>query len=330
MREALTETLLDLAHKDPRTIVVTSDLGFGIWRTFQSKFPNRFINVGIAEQNMIGVASGLAMRGYTVFTYSIIPFALYRCFEQIRDLPYFHRLNVKLLGIGAGYDYGVQGFSHHGIEDMAVMRALAELPLFVPSDNVETRHFVRALHRSQGPAYLRLEREAQESLLDDPAALGKARWLRHGDDAILLTTGGISVNAVGASDALKREGIACGVLQFPALYPFDASALLRAYESADTLVSVEEHNVSGGLGSLCAEVLLAHSCTPHHFHRLGISRQLSEVGDKNHLLQLQGLDSPSIADHVRVQLGKKRLPRKALCAPSESTPSPSPLLPTPL
>src|SRR3990172_2152618 len=205
MRTAFLNTLADLAARDDRIFFLTGDLGFGVVETFAQRFPDRFLNVGVAEQNMTGVATGLALSGKVVFTYSIANFPTLRCLEQIRNGPCYHNANVKVVSVGGGLVYGSLGMSHHVTEHLAIMRVLPNLTVVAPGDPVETACATEALLAHEGPAYLRLGR-AQEPVVHRtpiPFRLGRALQLRDGEDVTLISTGGMLVTALDVADTME-------------------------------------------------------------------------------------------------------------------------------
>lgn len=259
MRTAFIDTLCDLAATDERLWLLTADLGYSVLERFAQTFADRFVNVGVAEQNMAGIAAGLAHSGKVVFTYSIANFPTLRCLEQIRNDICYHGANVKIVAVGGGFTYGPQGYSHHGVEDLAVMRALPGLTVVAPADPVEARLATRAIARHQGPCYLRLGKAGEPVCHadDPPFALGQTIKLRDGDDVALLSTGGMLPMALAAAEALARINISARVLSVHTLKPLDVSAIECAAVETAALITVEEHSVTGGLGSAVADVLAA-------------------------------------------------------------------------
>ncbi|MBF0283509.1 MAG: transketolase [Magnetococcales bacterium] len=259
MRHAFFRTLETLAAADPNLWLLTGDVGYSVVEPFAAAHPGRFLNTGIAEQNMAGVAAGLARCGHRVFTYSIANFPTLRCLEQIRNDICYHNLPVCIVSVGGGFCYGAQGYTHHGLEDLAVMRCLPHMTVVAPGDPVETRLALQAIARLDGPAYLRLGK-AGEPLVHaaDPPdfALGRALTLRQGRDGCLLATGGLLAPTVQLADELHREfGVSPRVLSLPTLKPLDHEAIRAAARETPILVTLEEHSSIGGLGSAVAEVL---------------------------------------------------------------------------
>jgi transketolase len=257
VRTAFISALEQLAETDTRIWLVTGDLGFSVLERFRDRFPERYVNVGVAEQNMIGVAAGLADSGKCVFTYSIANFATLRCLEQIRNDVCHRAANVKVVSVGGGLSYGPQGYTHHGIEDLAIMRALPGITVVAPGDPVETELAVRALVATTGPAYLRLGK-ATEPLVHVTSPrfeIGRVIPLRQGVDACVLTTGAMLGPAMAAADRLAAAGIEVAVWSIHTVKPLDICAVLDAARRFPVLITAEEHTVVGGLGSAVAEVI---------------------------------------------------------------------------
>lgn len=258
MRTAFLAELLKLAREDERIWLLTGDLGYSVLEPFREEFPDRYLNVGVAEQNMTGLAAGLASCGAIPFTYSIANFPTIRCLEQIRNDVVYHELPVRVVSVGAGFSYGAQGYTHHGIEDLAVMRALPGMTVVSPADPVEARLATRAMMDLPGPAYLRLGKAGERVLhSSDPSefALGRAIEVRAGCDVTLLATGSVLALAIDAATELAKRGVAAQVLSMPTVKPLDVDAIRTAATSRRAIVTVEEHSVIGGLGSAVCEVV---------------------------------------------------------------------------
>lgn len=307
MRNAFIKRLTELAKSNPKIFLITGDLGFGVLEDFEKVFPKQYLNAGVAEQNMTGLAAGLALEGRTVFTYSIGNFPTLRCLEQVRNDVCYHRADVKVVAIGGGFSYGSLGFSHHATEDLAILRALPEMTVVSPGDLWEAEEATSALAKTPGPAYLRLDKSAAPNTRREGEVfqLGKARVLREGTDLTLVGTGGILECVLKAADDLERRGIRCRILSMHTIKPFDGEAVLSAARETGGLVTVEEHTVAGGLGSAAAEVLLDAGVVPAIFRRMGIGdRFFSEVGSQSYLRQRAGLNEQAIAETVARLLSK--------------------------
>ncbi len=305
MRLAFFDTLVRLAERDSRVIVLTGDLGFGAIEGFAERFPDRFLNVGIAEQNMTGVATGLALSGKVVFTYSIANFSTLRCLEQIRNGPCYHKANVKIVAVGGGLAYGSLGMSHHATEDLAIMRALPNLTVVAPGDPVEAARATEALLALDGPAYLRLGRAQEPVIHTAPISfrLGEALQLRDGEDATLISTGAMLLTALDVADALAMDGFTCRVLSMHTVKPLDADAVVAAATETRLVVTLEEHSVIGGLGGAVAEVL-AETSAPHAaLKRVGLpSTFVSRAGSRDYLAKEFGLSAKAVVASVRAAL----------------------------
>jgi transketolase len=301
MRTAFIDTLLERARADERVMLVVGDVGFGVVTAFQRELPGQFLNAGIAEQNMLGVAAGLALSGRIVFVYSIANFPVLRCIEQIRNDVCYHQANVKIVSVGGGLAYGALGPSHHATEDLAMMRALPNLLVTAPGDPVETRLVTGALAEHHGPAYLRIGRAGEPTVHHTPPAfqLGRAIRAREGEDVTLISTGGMLHNTVMAAGLLARQGIEARVLSMPTLKPLDEAAIRAAARETAAIFTVEEHSVVGGLGGAVAEVLLEADQRPACFLRLGIPDHFASLaGTQDYLLESYGLTAPQIAETV--------------------------------
>ncbi len=232
MRDSMMQALYELADEDKNVMLLTGDLGFGLFEDFAKQFPNQFINIGIAEQNMIGVASGLALEGKIVFVYSIGNFPTLRCLEQIRNDACYHNLNVNIICMGAGFSYGALGMSHHATEDLSIMRALPGVKVISPATAWEASEATRALYKDEGVGYLRIDKSKVENptILNQDFHLGKANLLRNGTDITLISVGGVAEEAIKASNLLSKDGIDCRVLSLCTVKPIDLDAIRSACE----------------------------------------------------------------------------------------------------
>lgn len=305
MRTAFAEAVLEAAAEDPRVVLITGDLGFGVFETFRESVPAQFVNAGVAEQNMTGLAAGMALDGKCVFTYSIANFPVLRCLEQIRNDICYHGLNVKVVAVGGGMCYGSLGASHHATEDLAVMRALPNMVVVAPGDPVETRLAVRRLIDYAGPAYLRLGR-AGEPVVHQGAPvfeLGRAIRVREGKHVTLISTGGQLFDTMAVADVLAGEGIAARVVSMHTLKPLDVDEVLAAARETEAVFTIEEHSRIGGLGSAVAEVLLESGVRPAVFRRIGLPTEFSgTVGSQSFLRAQAGIDVPGVLGAIRAAL----------------------------
>jgi transketolase len=300
MRNTFVSALCDLAEQDERIWLLCGDLGYSVLEKFAERFPQRYVNVGVAEQNMTGVAAGLALAGKVVFTYSIANFPVMRCLEQVRNDVCYHNLSVKIVAVGGGMPYGAQGYTHHGVEDLAVMRALPNMTVVAPGDPVETRLATKALVEHPGPGYLRLGKGGEAIVHTETPdfRLGRAIILREGDDITLIAAGAILGETVKAADLLAEEGIRVGVISMPTVSLLDAEAVLQTAARSRWIVTVEEHSITGGLGSAVAEVLA--EAEPHgaRLIRCGVTAGPYTVGGHAYLRRLNHLDAESLVQTV--------------------------------
>jgi transketolase len=309
MRTAFIETLLEAAEADPDIWLLNADLGFSVLEVFRDRFPDRYLNVGVAEQNMIGIAAGLALSGAKVFVYSIANFPTQRCLEQIRVDVCYHRAHVVVAAVGGGFAYGSQGYTHHAIEDLAVMRSLPGMRVAAPGDPHETRALVRHLAGQPGPGYIRLGRAGEPNLHAVPLAatpLGP-QVMRQGDDLALVTTGGILGDALKAADMLAASGIAARVLSVPVLKPFADAAFLEAIAGCPLVVTVEEHSLIGGLRDTVAPVLAAaRNAPPLVGMGVGDGATFGVILGQQSMRRHCGIDADSIVRRVRAELDDRR------------------------
>ena len=302
MRPAFARTLVALAAEDPRVFLVVGDVGFGVIEEFAARFPDRFLNVGVAEANLAGVSAGLALAGMVPFAYSIANFPSLRCLEQVRNDVCYNAANVKIVSVGGGLAYGSLGATHHATEDLAVMRALPGLVVVSPADPIETALATRAAVAHDGPVYLRLGRGGEPAIYAAPPefALGRAIVVREGADVTLIAMGAITHDALAAADGLALEGIAARVLSMHTLKPLDVEAVRAAAEETGGIVTVEEHSVIGGLGSAVAEVIADRGLRPRAFRRLALPDAFAHrVGSREYLLAASGLTTETIARAAR-------------------------------
>lgn len=296
MRAALIESLLELAAEDDRIFLLTADLGWSVLDRFAKAHPDRFLNVGVAEQNMASVATGLARVGYMPFIYSIATFSSMRCYEQIRDGAALHQLPVRVVGIGGGYAYGHAGPTHYALEDLAIARTQPGITVIAPADRDQARTAIRRSMHIPGPVYFRLDKNHQPPLdaLHGKFDLDRPEVVRKGSQVLFLTTGSITAEALKAADLLERHGISAGVA-VQAHLPFSAPPalehLLRRYR---TVISVEEGFAAGGLGSLAAETI-AQADLSCELSICGVTSLYSGfTGGTDFMRRQSGLDAESL------------------------------------
>ncbi|CAK0761401.1 Transketolase [Azospirillaceae bacterium] len=294
MRNAFLRELVNLAENDSKIVLLSGDLGFSVLEPFAAKFPDRFVNIGVAEQNMVGVAAGMALSGKKVFTYSIVNFAVTRCLEQIRNDVCYHNLDVTVVAVGGGVAYGAQGYTHHGMEDIAFTRVLPNIMVVAPADPVEARWAMQGLGRRKGPAYLRLNRGGEPPLHVAPldsARFGRLLELCPADDVAVIATG----SALGeAKIAAERLGV--GLFSAPVLSPFDEEGVRALARRCRIIATVEEHLVMGGLGGAVAEIVAEMPASRARVIRFGLNHHhLGHSGSQTYLRKLHGMDADAIA-----------------------------------
>lgn len=305
MRDQFIHRLTAMAERDPRILLITGDLGFGVLDEYRRRFPSQFINAGVAEQNMTGLAAGLALEGFIVYTYSIANFVFMRCLEQIRNDVAYHNANVNVVCVGGGLSYGALGVSHHATEDLAIMRSIPQMTVVSPGDLWEAAEATEAVAHRPGPSYLRLDKSHAPAThgSDERFELGRMRELRSGRDVTLVTTGGILGEVLAAADALQQRGIQSRVLNVHTISPLDTESLVRAAKETGGIITVEEHGVNGGLGGAVAETLLENGAPPAAFQRVGLRDGFaSRVGSQQYLRQQYRLDARAIVRYAETMV----------------------------
>lgn len=305
MRGAFFRALVELAEQDERVHLIVGDLGFGVVEEFARRFPQRFLNAGVAEQNMTGIAAGLALSGKIVFTYSIANFPILRCLEQVRNDVCYHNANVKIVAVGGGLAYGALGATHHATEDLAILRALPRMVVVAPGDPVEAEAATRAVTAHAGPCYLRLGRAGEAKVHRTPIdfVLGKAIELRQGRDVTLISTGGMLGTAMQAADLLEEADVQARVLSMHTVKPLDTAAIENAVRETGAVFTLEEHSVVGGLGGAVAEFLAETWEAPVVFKRFGLPSEFSPfVGSQEYIRMRHGLSAEAVALAIRAKL----------------------------
>ena len=296
MRKAFISVLVELAEQDPRIVFLTGDLGYLAVEPFARRFPKRFYNVGVAEQNMMGLATGLAEGGMVPFVYSIAPFAVLRPYEFFRNGPVQHRLPVRVVGVGGGFEYGPNGFSHYALEDIALMRAQPGVTVVAPADHVQAGIALRATVGLSGPVYFRLGKDDKTTVpdLDGRFQLGRAQLLVPGDDLLFVALGTAAQQAITAADLLITHSVDAAVVlvdNLGATSPENLAGLLARY---DRVITVEAHYRTGGIGSLVCEIV-ASSGLGSRVVRCGVSSLERGVsGSEAYMLDQHGLSAPKL------------------------------------
>ncbi len=295
------QTLTDIANNEKRLICMTADLctTSGLDR-FRETHPERIINVGIAEQNMIGIAAGLAMSGYQVYTSTFATFASMRALEQMRSLLAYMELNVKVIGMAAGFSMGLFGNTHYSIEDIAIARAIPNLSIYSPADALETAKLLYAVSTNDKPCYIRLTGTGNQPSVykeDYTLTLGKAITLVDGCDVAIIATGSMVYQALQTATLLTERGISSTVVNFHTIKPLDVEMINQLAENHKLLVTVEEHNIIGGLGGAVAEHMATNSINTQ-LVICGVMDRFSHAGDYDYLLKQNGLTAQQISDRI--------------------------------
>lgn len=308
MRTAYCSALIEQAEKDPRVVVLDSDLGGACGtKPFMTRFPTRYFNVGIAEANMVGIAAGMAACGKLPWVHSFGPFVTRRCFDQVTISVGYARQNVRLIGTDPGISAEANGGTHMPLEDVGIMRTLPNMCIFEPVDAVQLAAAMPAILAHKGPLYMRLLRKKAESVFADfysenrPFDLYHADTVRPGSDITLIATGLTVAYCLEAATALSGEGILVRVINMHTL-PVDEVAVIQAAEETGRIITVENHNVVGGLGSAVAEVLCEHRPTP--LYRLGARGRYGEVGTREYLAEQLGIDAAAVTRACREMMAK--------------------------
>jgi len=301
MRNAYLDELYNLAVNDKRILALVADNGAIVYDKYRKDFPGRFLNFGISEANMVSVAAGLASCGKIPFAYTIACFITMRAFEQIRNDVCLQKMNVKLVGIGAGFVYSNLGPTHHATKDIALMRALPNMTVFSPADSLETKKATFAAALIDGPVYLRLATGKTPEIYkkDYEFKVGRGVTLREGTGAAIIATGGILCEALRAADELEKSGISAKVINIHTIKPIDEEIILEACRDTGAVLTVEEHTIFGGLGSAVAEVL-AENNVPVKFKRLGLRGVFPEgYGTYQEMKEVNGLSKMHVAEAVK-------------------------------
>jgi transketolase len=304
MRTSFVNVLIEQAKLDDKIFLLTPDMGFSVFEPFIAQYPNRFLNTGIAEQNAIGVAAGLALSGFKPYVYSIAPFILMRCYEQVRVDVAYMQTNIKIIGAGGGVAYGPAGATHHAIEDLAIARALPGMIVCAPADPIEARQIFEQSVSIYSPMYIRLAKN-NEPLIHNPAdriTIGKAFSLTMGRNLEILTTGTIAHRVMEWLPELDKQGVSAGVTVFPTIKPLDTACLDALIDSEKKFLIVEEHNIVGGFGEGVCSYLIRQNAANKVKH-LAIPDVYSHyVGSQVFILDKFGLDAvPNIVNLFATQ-----------------------------
>jgi transketolase len=308
MKTAFINTLEKLAHVNDNIFLLAADLGFNTFDRFRELYPKRFINVGVAESNMIGVAAGLALSGKMVYCYSIITFLIMRSFERIRVDVCYHNVNVKLIGAGAGLSYGLEGMTHHAIEDISIMRSLPDMTVVAPGDPREVEAVLKASVDHQGPLYIRLRRNGESYVYDDVPKLeiGKGIIIRDGSDICIIATGSMLFAAKVVSEELAKMGLDVRLVSMHTIKPLDKELVKMCASDSSAIFTIEEHSINGGLGTAVSEQLMELDYRGL-FKKIGLPDEYSShIGNIDYLLEKYNLTPGSIKTRVLMELEQRQ------------------------
>ena len=297
MRNSVVNKLEDLAKDDSKIMFLVGDLGFGVIEGFQKKFSKQFINVGVAEQNLTGVATGLGLLGKKAITYSIGNFNTLRCLEQIRNDALYHNVNLTIISVGGGFSYGQLGYSHHATEDYGILRTLPNITIFTPGSREEAVISLEESIKINGVSYIRIDKS---HFLEEDHKLGlpidtSPRELIAGDETVIVGVGGVIAEGFQAVDYFKKINKKIGLISLPRLKPMDTLSLAQLLKKYKNIITIEEHNLINGISTIIKEICFDNQINVNHFFTLGIEDSFSSVvGDQKFLRQENNIDSNSI------------------------------------
>lgn len=308
MRNAYIAALYELANSNENIFALVADNGAIVYDKYREAFPDRFINFGISEANMVSVAAGLAACGKVPFAYTISGFITMRALEQVRNDVCLQKMNVKLVGIGTGFVYSNLGPTHHNVEDIAIMRILPGITIFSPADIMESRKITYAAAKIEGPVYIRLATGGTPEIYKDnyDFEVGRGVTLREGNDVTIIGTGGIMFDTLQAVEELEQQGISVRLINIHTLKPVDKEIILDAAHETQAILTVEEHSISGGLGGIVAEIVLENYTGPLLFKRMGLNNTFpSGYGTYQEMKEINKLSKENIIEEVRTLYERK-------------------------
>lgn len=299
MRREFVESLVNIAERDKRVVLLTGDLGFAVLEPFSERFPDRFFNAGVAEQNMVGMATGLAEAGLTPYVYSISTFASMRAYEFIRNGPVLHDLPVRVVGVGEGTDYSHNGITHYALEDVALMRAQPGLTLVNPASSGQVAPLMQAVQAVRGPVYIRLSKASCEVPgLPDAFELGRAHVVGDGDDVAIVALGAMAAPAVVCAGLLAEHDVHASVIVVSSVNPPPVDDLIETLGQTKLAVSVEAHYVTGGVGSLVAEVIAENGLACRLIRTGATAAPVGLTGSADYMHDHLGISPRRLADRV--------------------------------
>jgi len=299
LRKIFAERLTELAKENDDVVLLSGDIGNKMFDDFKEVAPNRFFNCGIAEANMIGVSAGLALNGFRPFVYTIAPFATVRCLEQIRVDLCYHNLPVVIVGTGSGLSYAELGPTHQMLEDISLLRSFPNMTIVCPCDPRETDLAISQSFKRNSPMYIRLGKKGEPVLHNHDFEIGKSNTIRDGDDVCIITTGSMLKNVLGIADTLGEKGIKAHVEHFHTVKPIDKNSLNKIFNKFKIIVTIEEHSLIGGLGSIVTETYVDGDFEKVKILRFGTDdKYLSKTGSKEYMIKEYGLDYNDIVKQV--------------------------------
>lgn len=300
MRFTVVKIIYEAALRNKKIYFLTGDLGHACEEEFKKNIPNQYINAGIAEQNMLGLAAGLALSGMKVFVYSISPFVTMRCFEQVKNDVCYQNVDVNIIGVGGGFSYGPYGNTHCSIEDIAVMRVLPNMKVVCPANPLETEQLTKQILNMCGPFYMRIGR-GKEPIPPKKylVTFGKGYRLKSGKHGVIITAGTILTECEQAIELLTKRGLNFALINMHTIKPVDRDLVVDTVDDFDAIFTVEEHSIIGGLGSTIAEIISEETRKKILFKRFGVSDiYLHEIGSQEYLRDKHGISAQKIADSI--------------------------------
>lgn len=304
-RQVICDTLMELAKNDKDIMVIACDSrGSASMGNFANEYPEQFVEVGIAEQNAVGIAAGLATCGKKPYVVSPASFISMRSAEQVKVDVAYSNTNVKLIGISGGVSYGALGMTHHSLQDIAVMRAIPNLSIIFPADRLETKKMIEALNKYEGPVYIRIGRNAVEDIYEDENfifEIGKGNEIKSGNDITIIATGETVKPALDASKLLNKDGIGCRVINMHTIKPLDREIIIKAAKETKGIITIEEHSIFGGLGAAVSEVVSQEA--PTKMRILGIKDEAPITGNSKEVFNYYGLTADNLVKEAKIIIG---------------------------
>ena len=307
MRNIFVKKITQLAKTNKNIFLLTGDLGFKLFDEFRKNYPKRFFNIGVAEANMIDISAGLSLSGKNVYCYSIASFLIMRAFEQIRIDICFQNLNIKLLGGGTGLSYGLEGITHHTIEDFAIMKSLPNMTVVAPGDIKEAEAIAKESVKYKGPIYIRLPKQANESIYpkNKKIKIGKGEIIEYGKNICLIATGSMLYNSKIALEKLKKQGLKPTLVSIHTIKPIDKNLIKKLSKKYKAIFTIEEHSLIGGLGTSVAEILLENKYKGM-FKKIALPDKYSYyIGHLPYLYDKYGLSPEKIYKNILNNIKKK-------------------------